>query len=122
MASKFKKFIKRFGYAFDGLKSAVAEQVFGIFCAVALVVFALMFLFQVPLYEKIVLILTITFVMTLELINSRIERILDIFQPDQDPKVKIIKDISAAAVLLACMGAGIIGILIFWPYFRGLFF
>ncbi len=122
MASKFQKFIKRFDYAFDGLKSAISEQVFGVFCVIALIVIALMFIFKVPLYEKIILILTITFVMTLELINSRIERILDIFQPDQDPKVKIIKDISAAAVLLACLGAGIIGILIFWPYFRTLFF
>lgn len=119
MASKF---IKRFSYAFNGLKSAISEQVFGIFCAIGLVVTMLMFIFKIPLYEKIVLILTVTFIMTLELINSRIERILDIFQPNHDPKVKIIKDISAAAVLLACLGAAIIGILIFWPYFRALFF
>lgn len=122
MAPKFKKFIKRFDHAFDGLKSAISEQVFGIFCEIALVVIALMFIFKVSLYEKIVLILTVTFIMTLELINSRIERILDLFQPNQDPKVKIIKDISAAAVLLACLGAAIIGILIFWPYFKTLFF
>ena len=122
MASKIKKFIKRFGYALDGLKSAVSEQVFAIFCIIGLIVFITMFLFRVPLYEKIILILTVTFIMTLELINSRIERILDIFQPNHDPKVKVIKDISAAAVLLACLGAAIIGILIFWPYFRTLFF
>lgn len=122
MASKLKKFVKRFGHAFDGLKSAISEQVFGVFCMIALAVIAFMFIFKVALYEKIVLILTITFVMTLELINSRIERILDIFQPNQDPNVKVIKDISAAAVLLACLGAAIIGILIFWPYLRSLFF
>ena len=122
MASKFKKLIKKFGHAIDGLKLAVSEQVFIIFCGIGLLVFIAMFVFKVPLYEKVVLILTITFIMTLELINSRIERILDIFQPDQDLNVKIIKDISAAAVLLACLGAATIGILIFWPYFRALFF
>lgn len=114
--------MKKFGFAFDGLRSAVSEQVFGIFCLIALLVIVLMFIFKVSLYEKIILILTITFIMTLELINSRIERILDIFQPNHDPKVKIIKDISAAAVLLAGLGAAIIGLLIFWPYLRTLFF
>lgn len=117
-----KKFIKRFGFAFNGLKSALTEQVFRIFSIIALIVLALMFSFKVPLYEKVILVLTITLVMTLELINSRIEKILDAFQPEQDPRVKIIKDISAAAVLLACLGAAIIGVLIFWPYFRPLFF
>lgn len=116
------KFIKRFKFAFDGLRSAIAEQVFAIFCVIALAVIVLMFIFKLPLFEKIILILTVTFVMTLELINSRIERILDILQPHHDPKVKVIKDISAAAVLLASLGAAIIGFLIFWPYFRPLLF
>lgn len=102
--------------ALEGLKSAASEQTFGIFSIIAVLVIILMFLFKVSLFEKLILILIITFVMTLELINSRIERILDIFQPNHDPRVKIIKDISAGAVLLACLGALVIGILIFWPY------
>jgi len=117
MIFNFRKFIKSGGYALEGLKSALSEQTFRIFSLVALMVIVLMFLFKVSLYEKLILILITTFVMTLELINSRIERILDIFQPNHDPRVKIIKDISAGAVLLACLGASIIGILIFWPYF-----
>lgn len=116
------KLAKRFKFAFDGLRSAIHEQVFAIFCLVAILVVVLMFAFKISLYEKIILVLTITFVMTLELINSRIERVLDIMQPNHDPKVRVIKDISAAAVLLACAGAAIIGLLIFWPYFRPLFF
>lgn len=116
MIFNLKKFIKSLGFALRGLKSAMAEQTFCLFCIAAVAVIILMFLFKVSLYEKLILILITTFVMTLELINSRIERILDIFQPNHDPRVKIIKDISAGAVLLACLGALIIGILIFWPY------
>jgi len=122
MALKLKKFVKRFKFALAGLRSAISEQVFAVFCIIGSLVFITMFAFRVPLYEKVILILTVTFIMTLELINSRIERVLDILQPKHDPKVKVIKDISAAAVLLACLGAAIIGILIFWPYFRNLFF
>jgi diacylglycerol kinase len=116
MIFNLKKFLRSFRYAFEGLKSAFSEQTFRIFCLVAVVVIFLMFWFEIPLFEKVILILTITLVMTLELINSRIERVLDFLQPNYDPRVKIIKDISAGAVFLASLGALIIGILIFWPY------
>lgn len=122
MSSKLKKFIKRFSFAFEGLRLVISEQVFAIFCVVGLLVFIAMFVFKLPLDEKVILILTVTFVMTLEMINSRIERVLDILHPDHDSRVKIIKDISAAAVLLACLGAVIIGIMIFYPYLKALSF
>ena len=116
MAFDFKKLIKSFGHAFDGLKEVFyKEQTFKIFCFIALLVVILMFLLQVSFYEKLILILTIVFLMTFELINSRIEEIVDVFQPNHDPKVKIIKDVTAGAVFLASLGALIIGILIFLP-------
>jgi diacylglycerol kinase len=67
--------------------------------------------------ERAVLILTILLVLTLELINSQIERILDFLEPNHDPRIKRIKDLSAAAVLLACLGSIVIGLLILLPYF-----
>lgn len=122
MIFSFKKFIKSVRVALGGLKAAASEQTFRAFCFIALLVLILMFLFDVSPYEKLILILITTFVMALELINSRIERVLDILQPDHDPRVKIIKDISAGAVLLSCLGAAAIGILIFFPYFQELLF
>lgn len=104
-------------FAIEGLKLASKEQTFRIFCIIAVIVVFLMFFFNVSLYERLILVLIMTFVMVFELINSRIERILDIFQPNHDSRVKFIKDISAGAVLLACVGALVIGILIFWPHF-----
>jgi diacylglycerol kinase len=77
-----------------------------------------MFVLNLPTREKIIIIFIITLVLTLELINSQIERILNILQPNYDLRVKIIKDISAAAVLIACFGSVVIGILIFLPYLR----
>lgn len=76
-----------------------------------------MFLFRVTFYEKLILILTITFLLTSELINSHIERVVDVFQPNCNREAKVIKDICAGAVFLASLGAAIIGILIFLPYF-----
>lgn len=118
----FKKIIKSIRIALEGLKSAVLEQTFRIFCFIAVLVIILIFLFKVALWEKVILILTITFVMAIELINSRIEKVLDIFQPNHDHRVKAIKDASAGAVLLVCLGAAAIGILIFWPHFKNILF
>ena len=74
-----------------------------------------MFLLEVSFYEKLILIFTITFLLAIELINTCIEEIVDIFQPNYSQKAKIIKDIAAGAVFLASLGALIIGILIFLP-------
>lgn len=107
--------------ALEGLKSAASEQTFRVFILFAILIIILMIIFRVSLAEKLILILTITFVMALELINSQIERVLDIFHPAEHPKIKIIKDISAGAVLISCIGALAIGILIFLPHLKKLF-
>jgi len=114
----FKKLLNSFRAAFLGLRSAYGEQVFRIFCFAGLLIIISMFVLSLPLREKIIVIFLIVLILTLELINSQIEKILDILQPNHDPRVKIIKDISAAAVLIGCLGAIIIGILIFLPYLR----
>ncbi len=115
------KLLKKFKFAFSGIKSATSEQTFQIFCVIAVIVIFLMFLLRVSLFEKLILIMTITFLISLELINSQVERVLDLLHSNYDVRVKIIKDISAGAVLIASLGALIIGILIFWPYFKEIF-
>ena len=115
MTFSFKKLIKSFGYAIEGLKIALQEQTFRIFCFIAIFVVVLMFLLEVSFYEKLILIFTITFLLAIELVNSRIEKIVDIFQPNYDQGAKTIKDVTAGAVFLASLGALIIGILIFLP-------
>lgn len=113
----FAKLLKSFQAAFQGLKIALREQTFRIFFLVTLLVIVLMILFRIPLSQKLILALIIIFTLALELINSQIEKILDVFCPNDHPKVKIIKDITAGAVLLVSIGAAIIGLLIFLPYF-----
>ncbi len=51
-----------------------------------------------------------------EVLNTAIEKTLDLIEPDHSGKVAIIKDMSAGAVLVAAGGALIIGVVIFWPY------
>lgn len=113
----FRKLYLSFKKAFHGLKIAILEeQTFKIQVVAAVVVLLLMFYFPLRILERTILILTICLILSLELINSQIERILDFLQPNHDPKIKRIKDLSASAVLIASLGSIVIALLIFLPY------
>lgn len=83
---------------------------------IGIAVIFFMIIFNLNSVEKCILLLMILVVLSVELINSQIEKFLDLIQPDHHPRVKIIKDFSAGAVLLSALGSIIIGILIFLPH------
>jgi diacylglycerol kinase len=117
-----KKLAKSFRCAFRGLKYMLKnEQNFQVEILIALFVVFLMFFFPTRTLERIALFLVIFAVLVVELVNSMFERVVDILKPRIHPYAQLIKDITAAAVLLASVGAVIVGIIIFWPYFRDLF-
>ncbi|MFW0837584.1 MAG: diacylglycerol kinase [Candidatus Komeilibacteria bacterium] len=83
---------------------------------IAMIVIAAMLYWQVTLKEAIILILIITLVLILEIINSVLERVMDILKPKISAYVAVLKDMMAATVLLASICAIIIGLFIFLPY------
>ncbi len=105
------------GHALRGVGVVfVSEQNFRIQVYAALLVVVLAMGLGVKTYEWIVLVLLIGLVLSLELINSVFERIVDSFKPRIHPVVKDIKDIMAGAVLLASLFAAIVGVMIFLPH------
>lgn len=60
-------------------------------------------------------------VISLELVNTAIEIVVDIVMPDINEKAKKVKDISAAAVLISAINSAIIGLIIFIPKLLTLF-
>ncbi|MCL5004869.1 MAG: diacylglycerol kinase family protein [Patescibacteria group bacterium] len=104
-------------YAVNGLKETlIFERNFKIMLFFALLAVFLMFYFPTSRTEKAVITTAIFAVLTLELINIAIERLLDFLQPEYSDKVRIIKDLMAAIVLLASLGAMVIGLIVFWPH------
>lgn len=97
-------------YAFRNEKNLQNELV------VAILVVGAMFYFGVTRGESVVLILVISGVLLAELMNTVLERVVDILKPRVHPYVRVIKDIMAAGVLLTSLMAIIIGIIIFYPY------
>ena len=94
----------------------VEEQSFRIQLIVAGLVAVLMFVLPLSSLERAVLFLAIGFVLGLEMLNPQLEDILDLVETNHNPKIKRIKDLSAAAVLAAVLEAAIVGFFIFWPY------
>jgi undecaprenol kinase len=72
-------------------------------------------------WEAVVLLSIIMWVLVLELVNTVVERVVDILKPRVHPYVRLIKDMMAAVVLISIVFASCIGIVIFYPYFRDLF-
>ena len=112
-----RRLFKSFHYASRGIAVAWRfEQSFRVQVVVAMAVIMLMLWFRLPMGQAIALLLLIILVLTLELINSILERFVDVFKPRIHPMVQEIKDLMAGAVLIASLGALIVGLLIFVPY------
>lgn len=97
------------------------EQSFRIQVFLGIVVLFLMLVLPLAFWEIIVLLILIFTVLSMELINTTAEKIIDCFRPEITPQAKIIKDLMTAAVLVVSMGAFIIGCLIFLPKIIALF-
>jgi len=114
-----KKLFKSFGHAFRGLKYMLRnEQNFQLEVLMGFFVMILMFIFDIRGVEKVALFLVIFSVLAMEIINTIFERVVDILKPRVHPYAQLIKDIMAAAVLIASIGAIVIGFIIFYPYFQ----
>ena len=121
MRNELKKFLKSLKHAIDGLTYAVAhERNFRIELFVAILVLFLIFVFKVKNWEAIVLILMIMWVLIAELINTVLERVMDILKPRIHPYAHLIKDLMAGAVLISSVVEIAVGVIIFYPYFRDL--
>src|SRR5206468_3893018 len=79
--------------------------------AVAVIVFAL--IVNVTKLELIALLISITFVLIAEMLNSAVEAAIDIATTSFDPMAKLAKDVAAGAVLIASTNAVVVGYLVF---------
>jgi diacylglycerol kinase len=105
-----------FGYAFAGLKaSCISEINFRIHVIIALYVLCLGIVFKLNNYEWIAIILCIGMVIAFEIFNTVIEHLCDFVSIDIRPEIKVIKDMSAAAVLLVAAMSVLIACIIFLP-------
>lgn len=111
-----KKLINSFRYAIEGfISSFKTERNMKIHILAMIIVIALGLYIKLSLIEWCIISIIISLVIASELFNTAIETIVDMISPEKNPKAKLTKDISAAAVLALAIGAIVIGIIIFLP-------
>lgn len=109
-----KKRIKSFVYAFNGLFLVIKnEHNARIHLLATVCVILAGFIFKISKFEWIAIIFAIGFVFVSEIINSSIEHLADFVSPEKHEKIKIVKDLAAAAVLVAAIVSVIIGLIVF---------
>ena len=103
-----------FNFAFEGVIHVLRTQRnmrlhFGIAVGVLIAALAI----GVARLELIALLLSISFVLIAEMINTAVEATIDVSTTAFDPLAKLAKDIAAGAVLIATVNAVAVGYLIF---------
>lgn len=107
---------KSFSYAGQGLRYCITkEKNFQLHCVAAVIAIVAGFILNISSIEWMIILICITLVIALEMINTAIEHFCNMLQPDYHPMVKIIKDVSAAAVLITAAMAAVCGAIIFIP-------
>ncbi len=115
------KFLSGFFYslhnAWRGLLIAFkTERSFRIQTAMAFIILLLILILPLKTSETILLLIVMAAVLVLELLNSTVERLVDLVKPRLHGYVRDIKDLMAAAVLVASFFAAVIGLLVLRPY------
>lgn len=112
-----------FRFAFQGLAELLRSQPNArIHLLAAVVVVAAGLYFRISRTEWAVLAVCIALVMALEAANTAIEYLTDLVSPDFHPLAGKAKDVAAAAVLVAALGAAAAGLVIFGPRIWALWF
>lgn len=108
---------KSFGYAWEGVYFAFRyNQNLRIHFTVAIVVILASIFFRITAFEKGIVGISILLVVCAEMINTAIEEMANLITKEHAQEAKIAKDVAAGMVLLTCIGAVIVGTLIFLPY------
>lgn len=124
MGSLDKKFVQKknknikdsFKHAYEGIIYASSkERNMHIHLSFAVLVVIAGSIFQISYEEWLVCLILIALVISLELVNTAIESVVDMITTKDNPLAKVAKDTSAGAVLVSAFVAAFIGLIIFLP-------
>lgn len=112
-----KAFFKGFVYAANGIRVSIRDhRNLKIQLVAALLTISAGFYFDINDVDWCTLLLTIALVLSLEMINTAIENLVDLVTLDRNPLAGKIKDIAAGAVLTVSVMAVVVGLIVFKKY------
>ncbi|PKG21786.1 diacylglycerol kinase [Niallia nealsonii] len=105
-----------FRFALSGIVRAVKkERNLKFHLIISSIIIFLGFYYQVSAVNWMMLAIAMGLVITMEMMNTAIERVVDLVTKDFHPLAKEAKDIAAGAVLVAAVVSVVIGLIIFLP-------
>jgi diacylglycerol kinase (ATP) len=111
--------VNSFNYAFEGILYVVRTQRnMRIHFAMALLVLPAAVALGVTHVELIALMVSVTFVLIMEMVNTALEKVADVATQSFHPLARAAKDVAAGAVLIAAVNAVLVGYLVFAPHLR----
>ncbi|MCR3758190.1 diacylglycerol kinase [Clostridium felsineum] len=112
---KPRKLVDSFNHALEGIIYAVrTQQNVRIDLIAALVILTICFFTNLTRVELLIITITITMVISAELMNTAIEATIDLTSNYYHPLAKIAKDVAAGAVVVTAINAVIVAFIVFW--------
>jgi diacylglycerol kinase (ATP) len=110
--------LKSVSFAFKGaVKLITTEHSIMVQFSIGILLTIAGFYFGITTTEWLFQTMAIGLVISIEGLNTAVEKIADFIHPNYDEKIGFIKDIAAGAVLFAAITAVIIGLIIYIPKF-----
>lgn len=117
-----KKFLSSVSYAWNGVRYALhSERNIRIHLVIFLLAIAAGWLLKISRTEFLLILGISSLTLSLEMVNTAIERLADKVSPVHDKQIGLVKDIMAGAVMVSGVFALIIGVAIFLEPVLGLF-
>ena len=82
---------------------------------IGIIALLLSYILKISRIEFIIILIMIALVLTSEIINTSIEKVVDLYTKDYNNIAKIAKDVSAGSVLVMSIFSLLVGIIIFLP-------
>ena len=112
---KVRAIIESFNYAVSGIITAIkTEKSMRVHYSIAVLVLLSSLFFDFNRTEFLLLLFAVSLVVISEMINTAIERTIDLVTKDFHPLARLVKDVAAGAVLIATINSLIVGYLLFF--------
>ncbi|MFC4808236.1 diacylglycerol kinase family protein [Paenibacillus sp. GCM10023250] len=112
-----RRFLRSVAYAWAGVRAAVrTEANMRLHLAAVALVNAAGWLAGLSRPEWLAIVIAQGAVLAAELLNTAVERVVDLVSPDPHPLAKAAKDAAAGAVLVTAVMALIVGLIVFGPH------
>jgi len=110
------RFLKSVRFALKGIRYFLSHDRNGkIELAIGIGAILLGFVLRISGTEWLIVLFCTGLTLSLEMINSAIEKYCDLVTTGFNPVIKIIKDVAAGAVLIAAMTSLVVGLVIYIP-------